>query len=62
MIPAAPLHRLVLRMIGEDPSVAGIAELADRFDLDLEDLSTLARVAAGEAPYATRDPKAERSR
>lgn len=59
VIPAAPLHRLVWNMLGDAPTVHTVSGFVERYDLDLEDLATLTRVAAGEAPYSTRDPKAE---
>lgn len=62
MIPAQPLHRLVVAILGDHPTVHTVENLRELYDLDLEDLSTLARVAAGEAPYTTRDPAKERAR
>lgn len=62
MIPAQLLHRLVAALTasitddGDDIelSIAGhrerLADFAGLHDLDLEDFSTLLRVASGEAP------------
>lgn len=48
MIPAAALHRLVVAILGPAPSVHTVENLRELYDLTLQDLSTLTRVAAGE--------------
>lgn len=57
MIPADNLLRLVRNIIGGDPEgfyIARVLDLAQTHALDVEDLATLARVAAGEVAEPAR--------
>lgn len=54
MIPAQLLHRVLRNMLTVDGNTDNatrfkVEDVVSRFDLDVEDFATLARVAAGEA-------------